>query len=117
MTRARTRLTTQSRHKDDEKDDGLNGRAKELCLTYRSVFMRFGQLGLGQGGDENGSDSHRTEPTGESGLPERLDVGDPAVSSEHEWQASKQEDGNGQEEEPPYGDLRRDTIWSVHARL
>lgn len=117
MIGARTRLTTQCRHEDDEEDDGLDGRAQQLCLTDRSVFMRFGQFGLGQGGDENGSDSHRTEPTSESGLSERLDVGDPSISGEHEWQASKQEDGNGQEEEPPHGDLGRDMKWSAGGKL
>jgi hypothetical protein len=116
MTGASARLTTQRRHKDDEENDGLDGRAQDLGLTNRSILMRFGQLSLGQRGDENGTDTHGTEPTGESGLSERLDVGDPAVGSEHEWQASKQKNSDGQEKKPPYGDLQA-IDWSACAVL
>jgi hypothetical protein len=57
MTGASARLTTQRRHKDDEENDGLDGRAQDLGLTNRSILMRFGQLSLGQRGDENGTDT------------------------------------------------------------
>jgi hypothetical protein len=115
VSRPGAQLTAKRRDEDHEKDNGLDGGAQNLCLTDRTLLVRFRQLGLGERGDEDGSNAHRTEPAGESGFPERLDVRNPTVREEHEWQASKQEDGDREQEEPPHGDLRRPrTCQDVH---
>jgi len=80
----RPELTTQDRDQDEEKDDGLDGGAQDLRLADRSVLVRFGQLGPGERGDKDGSDSHRSKPTGKRSFPERFDIRDPAVCDEHE---------------------------------
>jgi hypothetical protein len=46
--------------------------------------------------DENGSNTHGTEPSCENGFSESLDIGNPFVGGEYDWNPTKEEDKDGE---------------------
>jgi hypothetical protein len=74
---------------------------QEIDLRCVAVRLWVGDVVACERRDEDGADAHWPEPSAEERLAERLDVGDPLVESEDNWQAAEEEDEDSDDHKAP----------------